>query len=291
MRIMKGETNLTLSAQQLQEFLDKNHRNAESLLGAYRASRDTNLLKEATEKFPNDPRVAFEAAFFRPPEERRKWLDMMKQSAQENALPNYLSAASYFKSGQPDQAMQDLVAAANKPKYSDYSLDFLESSEEAYRAAGYSDAETDLVACTQLLLPHLAELRSVGRSLAENATTYQQSGDSASAQEALQMAVALGKQLDQPDSFTLIQKLVAISIQELAFKAMDQNDPTVQTELAAIAQKRQAIRDLNQQFQALMSGPGDPGNSVEQGLVTFFQREKLFGAQSAMQWAVSKYGQ
>ena len=286
----KGETPVHLTAPQLQDFLEKNHRNAESLLAAYRTTRDTNFLKEVMEKFPNNPRVAFEATFFGPPDERRKWLDALKQSAPENALANYLSAADYFKSGQRDQAMQELSAAVNKPNYADYSLDFLENSEEAYRAAGYSDAEAQLAADPALLLPHLAQLKSVGVSLADLATSYQQAGDTASADQAIQMAMALGQRLDRSDSLTLIERLVGIAVQERALKAMDSSDATQQS-LAALSQERDGIRQLNQQFQEIVSAPRTDSIAPEQELVTFFQREKLFGGEAAMKWAIAKFHQ
>ena len=52
-----------LTREQVEPFLAKNHRSVEALLGALRACGDDELLKEAKEKFPNDPRVQFAAAF------------------------------------------------------------------------------------------------------------------------------------------------------------------------------------------------------------------------------------
>ena len=63
-----------------------NRRNAESLLVAARLTGDQSLLHEAMEKFPNDPRVDFDAWLgSASPEEKRKWLDIFKQSAPDNA--------------------------------------------------------------------------------------------------------------------------------------------------------------------------------------------------------------
>ena len=289
--LMKGETNLHLGIEQLQGYLDKDHRNVESLLGAYRATRDTNLLREAAERFPKDPRVAFDEVFFGPPDDRRKWLDALKESAPDNPLANYLSAADYFKGGQRDLALQELQAADGKQNYSDYSMDFLENSEEAYRAAGYPDAVAQVAADTELLLPHLAQLKADGVGLVDLAKSYQQSGDSDSAQAALQLAMNLGQRLDQPDSFTLIQPLVGMAVQNLALNAMDSSDPAVQSELAAVAQERQAVRDLSAQFQDILSGAQQLDSVPEQEVIAFFQREKLFGAQAAMQWAVNRFSQ
>ena len=42
--------------------------------------------------------------------EQPLWLDAFKQSAPDNALANYLWAHNYYKAGQTDQAVQELVA-------------------------------------------------------------------------------------------------------------------------------------------------------------------------------------
>ena len=52
-----------LTAEQVEAYLKANGRKASSLLAAYRTSGDPALLKEAMEKYPNDPQVAFEAVF------------------------------------------------------------------------------------------------------------------------------------------------------------------------------------------------------------------------------------
>src|SRR5215831_10605227 len=78
-RLVNGDVP-KLSPEQIDTYLTQNKRNAESLLAAFRASSDTAYLKEAEEKFPNDPRVAY-AAIFKcdSPEERSQWLDRLKQ--------------------------------------------------------------------------------------------------------------------------------------------------------------------------------------------------------------------
>ena len=61
-----------VSLEQLEAYLAQNRRNVDALLGALRASGNDALLAEAKEKFPNDPRVQFAAAFKTDsPEERR----------------------------------------------------------------------------------------------------------------------------------------------------------------------------------------------------------------------------
>src|SRR5207249_1096441 len=163
------------TVEQVEPYLKANGRNAASLLAAYRTTGEPSLLAEAMEKYPNDPRVDFAAIHKEDssPQERRRWLDAFKQSAPDNSLANYLSALDYFNSGQTDQAVQELSAASSKQQFQDYTMDSAQNSEEAYRAAGYSIAETKTIATTSLLLPQLAELTQLSQNIVDLAHSYQ----------------------------------------------------------------------------------------------------------------------
>src|SRR5262249_7979659 len=146
------------------------------LLAAFRTTGDEAFLQEAMQKSPNDPQVDFEAALRTDasPAERRQWLDAFKQSAPENALANYLSALEYFKTGQTDRAVEDLVAASSKPQFQDYTLDRVRDDQEAYRMAGYSVVEAQVAASSYLLLPQLGQVRDLTRNIVDLANSYGQ---------------------------------------------------------------------------------------------------------------------
>src|SRR5881394_1147183 len=286
-RLLKGEELPKLSSEQVQTYLDQNHRSVESLLAAFHATDDRTILREAMEKSPGDPRLDYVAwSRSQSPEERREWLDAFKRSAPDNALANYLAARDYFKSGQNDLAVQEILAAAAKP-IQDYSLDFVQNGEEVYRAAGYSEAESKQIATSTLLLPQLAELKQVGHHLVDLANAYRESGDGASAQEALQMAMNLGQRLDAPESLTLIQSLVGIAVQRMVLNAMEPNSPygetgqSVQNQIDALVQRKEGVRILAQQTGTVLPKMSD------QDLISYFDRMKTFGEQATLQWAAS----
>ena len=147
-----------------------------------------------------------------------------------------------------------------------------------------------MIATSTLLLPQLAEYKQVSLNLVELANAYRQSGDGASAQAALQMAISLGQRLDEPGSLTIIQSLVGIALQRIVLNAMDPNNPygdpgqTVQNQIDALAQRREAIRALAQQAGTVLPTMSD------QDLISYFDRMKIFGEQAAIRWAASKYG-
>ena len=289
-----------LTLEQAEAYLNQNGRNVESLLAASDAS-DRKYLREAMEKFPNDPRVAFRAAYFaaysanpNATEEeanssRRQWLDVFKQSAPDNAMADYLSAADHFRAGDKDKAFAEMASGMRK-SMEDYSQDFMLNAEEAYRQAGYSEAESKLIANMSLLLPQEAQFKSAGRSLVELATAFRQAGDQGSADAALQMAINFGQRLNSPNSLTLIEPLVGIAIQNIAYKSLDPNGmfgdsgKTVQWQLDSLTQQRAGIKAIAQNWDNITS------RMSETDLVAYLNRQRLYGEQATMQWARTRFG-
>jgi tetratricopeptide (TPR) repeat protein len=278
-----------VSREQLESYLTQNRRSVESLLGALRASGDDELLKEAKERFPNDPRVQFAAAFKSDsPEQRQQWLEKFKQSDPENSLANYLLAGEHLKAGQNDQALAELTAATGKRSMENYLVDFIQNAEEAYRAAGYSDAESKAVAGTSALLPEQAKLKQVGVDLVELAKRYQQAGDEPSAQAALQMGLNLAHRLDQSPQVTLIQELVGMAIERKVLDAMNPNASyadtgrTVKEQLDALTARRNSYRELTTKTDPILKTMSD------EDLAHYYDRIKLYGDVAALRWVINK---
>ena len=295
-QLLKGGDCPRLTLEQADAFVAQRNRHVEGLLAASDSTGDRKYLNEAMEKFPNDPRVAFRAAFQAsdangdgPNETRRKWLDVFQQNAPDNALPDYLSAAEHFRAGEPGKAFAEL-ASASKKQMDDYSQDFLLNNEEAYRNAGYSEAEAKMIASISLLLPQEAQFRSVGRSLVDLANGYRKAGDEASAQAALQMALDLGQRLNTPHSLTLIEPLVGIAIQRQAYGAMDPNaifgnsGQTVQTYIDGLSQQRDAIKQVAQRWNTYMPRMSEPD------VTAYLNRQWLYGEQAASRWMAGRLG-
>jgi len=297
-RLLNGD-GVRLTPEQISAFLTANHRSAESLLAAFRVSGDRACLREAKERFGSDPRVQFTAVFNSDsPEERGQWLDQLKQTAPDNALPNYLSAFDDLKAGRTERGVQELTAAAGKAGFEDYALDFIQSAEEAYRSAGCSEAEAKMIAGMSLPLPQLAPLKQLSLNMVDLANSYRQAGDSASAQNVLQMAVNLGQQLDAngPGGRFVINNLVGLAIQLNALGAMDPATPygssgqTVQDYTDQLTQQKTAIKQLCIPAQGpwLLGGQSLWQDMPPSDVVSFFDRQKLYGEQAALQWYFNK---
>lgn len=278
-----------VSLDQLEAYLAKNHRSVDALLGALRASGEDALLQEAKDKFPNDPRVQFAAAFkTESPEERRQWLEKLKQSDPANALPDYLLAAEHFRTGQAEQALQELTAAAAKPGMGNYVQDFIQNAEEAYTAAGIPSDEAKAIAAASALLPEQARLKQMGVDLRELAKRYQQAGDETSAQTVFEMSLNLGRRLGDSPQSTLIEELVGMAIQRLTLNAMNPNAPygdtgqTVQNQIAALDARRKGYKELTSKSQPILLSMSN------QDVAHYFERTKLYGEVAAMRWVISK---
>ncbi len=283
-----------LMTAQLQRYLDENHRSAASLVSAYRTSGDSVLLREAMEKYPTDPTVAFEAAVGKDvsPTERREWLEAFKKLAPDNPLANYLSALDHFKSGRTDQAVLDLLAANDRPTLTDYTVERIRMDEEAYRAAGYSEGEAKMAAVWGVPLPQVAQMKALAQEMVGLAASYRQAGDENSAQATLQMAIALGQKMDASStgaSVPIISRLVGVAIQRMAFDAMDPGsgygEGTVQQQLDQLKQRKDSIRQLVRQ-----SSPFHEQMTPDDWL-TYNERTLSFGEENAIGWLLNKYAQ
>lgn len=282
-----------LTSEQVEAYLKANGRKASSLLAAYRTSGDPMLLQEAMEQHPSDPLVAFEAAFREgvSPGDQRQWLEAFKKSAPDNALANYLSALNYFKAGQRDLAVQELLAASSKQQYQDYTQNRVQDDAEAYLSAGYSEAEAKTIALPWLMVPQFGALKQLGVEMINQANAYTQSGDPASAQATLQMAANLGQRLGGSSDVCLLAPLVGIAVERMALNSMDPASPsgdsgqTVQDRLNQIAQEKAAVKSLAEQADPLLTRLSDRDWS------SYVDRHLIFGEAAAMQWLVSKHGQ
>ena len=188
-------------------------------------------------------------------------------------------------------ALRELAGAAGK-HFDDYTESRVQDDVDAYLSAGYSTAEAQVASSGSLLLPQLTTMKELGRQLVDLANSYNQAGDSASAQAVLQMAFSLGQTLDGtgPTSPTITQ-LVGFAVEKMALEKMDPNaaiganGQTVQDELNRIVQTRKAMTQLNNAVEPLMP------NLTDQDMVNYINRRALFGETAAMQWVVNKYGQ
>ncbi len=281
-----------LPREQIEAYLQQNHHNVESLLAAYQVSRDPAYLREAATNAPNDPAVQFAVIannIF--PNEQRKWIDAFKASSPQNALPWYFSASDYFKSKQPEQAVQELAQATRRPLYGDYSAQTSQAVEEMYNLAGWPPlaAKAWAPGTAASSVSYLNVLKSLANETVQAQQQYLSQGDANSANTMASMGIVLGDQLRRAPS--PIDQLVGIAAEK---KILAQLDPTqnydflgrpVSQAQAELDRQKLNIRDLIQNRDQVRP------TLTETELNNYWEREKLYGEAYAMQWLQSKFRQ
>jgi hypothetical protein len=278
-----------VSREQAEAFMQKHNRSAASLLAAYRALQDTNLLAEAVVKFPNDPQVqlALLNSDVLSPSERRHWLEAFKTSSPSNSLANYLSAAAYFNAGNQETALQDLLAAAGKGQFKDFTFEAMLDEQELLRFAG-EDSATAMFdgRWGAEMLRMLVPMKAVANGIATAQSQYAEAGDSASAENLIQMGFGLAERIDSGDSGKfLISQLVGTAIEKRMLQQLDAatayeslGGKTPQERLEELKQEKAELREIMKILptaQATLT-PEEWGN--------YYDRVKVYGELEAMRW-------
>ena len=275
------ETSLKLTAEQLGPYLVQNQRSAESLLAAFRLTGDLAFLSQADQAFPSNVMVQTELALRSEDEtERRHAIDAMRRADPANALGDYLSAHDHLRHGRSQQAFEDLLAAAGKTQFDDYSLNAMQTAEEAYLATGFSPVEAKAAAMIGLQRQQIQPMRSLAQQLQDLHQGYLNAGDTASAASIRQMGSALGRQMQHTAGY-LIDELSGIAIQKQFL------DPA--TDSARHLELTQRLDSIKRSLE------GDPirllQNMDAPEAIAYFDRLKLYGESTAMQWLRQRHEQ
>ncbi len=145
-----------------------------------------------------------------------------------------------------------------------------------------------MVATWQLALPQLQQLQDLNKQIVALANSYGQSGDTASAQAALQMWTSIWGQRMDVSTDPLVTQLVGLaSFQRAALGAMDPNatygadGQTVQNEVAQLTQQSTTIKNMAQQVDQLQA------TMSPQDWITYNERTKTFGEmKTRLKWLV-----
>jgi hypothetical protein len=280
--------------QQVEAWLTLHHRSATSLLAAFHVLDDTNYLREAATNFSDNPRVEWTILTRNVfPEDRRKWLDLYKASSPSNSLANYLSAQTYFQTGQPEEAVKDLVAATGKPNFENYTLESELDAEELGLFCGESQLKsTETALASSAGDTALAILKQLASQMEDLQKQELNVGDNNSAENLAQMGTILGSQLNSGASGNyIINQLLGIAVEE---KMIDQLDPNTSYDFLGGETPDQRLQELNQQ-KAMLSQLDNSFEAIQPGLtdaekVGFQERVKIYGEVAAMQWMLQQHG-
>jgi hypothetical protein len=217
-RMISGEgyrDDFKLSEQDVFLFVQAQGSNAVSLVAAFEASRNKDYLKAALEKFPTNAFVQSKALLWLElsDEQHAKVTEDFKKSAPTNAFANYIAARHAIKRGDTQTALAELMAAKGKG-FEEYFRDSTEGLEAAYASAGYSEAEAKLLGSCDITLPHLAQIKGVGRYFLDLAEKAGAAGDTKTQQQMALLNWEIGQTLRKASgSVPVITELVGIAME------------------------------------------------------------------------------
>ena len=286
-----------ISREQAEAWLAKHNRNAMSLLAAFRAMGDTNYLNEAATNFPNDPHVEL-AVLARDefPADRRKWLDLFKQSSPSNSLANYLSAEDDFKNGKSDEAMQELLAASSKSQFENYAMENQLDAEQLYSASGKSLMDTASLAMSDMAeenLPELAAFKRLGQGIGNLQKQYTETGDANSAANLAQAGMTLANQIQSGNSGKyLLNQMVGMADERIVLSQLNQNTSYDFLDGQTPAQVAEALKQQKAETRKVIADFAPVQMQLmlnESEMASYVQRMKIYGEVEAMKWAIQQY--
>jgi hypothetical protein len=286
-RVMSGDQEVfKLRPEALESFLRQNRTNAESLLAVYQATQDPHYLKLAAEQHSNEPLVAFQVVAHSVfPEQQAEWLNRFKALDPDNALANYLSARHLFETAHPQQAIEELRAAATKPGIHDYLSERMQGLEELYLSSGLPPAEAKALGMTGLALPTLPQLKELAREALALQRQYAAAGDMASADALAQYQILLARQLSQGQGATcLVNQRVAMAMEQGVLglldpaRAYDFLGQSPAERVAALKNQTTRMEETIHWFGQWLPQASDTE------LIAYIDRVKLYGEPAAIQW-------
>jgi hypothetical protein len=285
-RIFQNDADVfKLSPEQVQAFLAKGT-NAESLLAAFNVTGDKELLRQAVQKFPDNP-FALAAALVHDavPEQRRDLIDKLKQLAPDNPLANYLSARDHLKNQQPELALKELAEASTKSNFHDFTIERIQGLEDIYLDAGYGAAEAKALAMAGVQLKSIVQMRQLGGDIAALQKQYAAAGDAASAEALARIGLTLAADLTQGTGNTFIGQMSGSRVEQELLRALDPNatydfiQQPINERLTHLQAEDKSIREACQFFDQWTR------TATEGQLISFFDRLKLYGEPAAVTWA------
>ena len=284
-----------LPREKVEAWLAKHNRNAMSLLAAFRALDDTNYLNEAATNFPNNPQVELSVlAHDEFPQDRRKWLDLFKNSSPSNSLANYLSAQDYFKSGNSAAAVQELQAASGKSQFDSFETESRLDAEDLYSSSGKSQLESSTDSLDDIskdMLPELMTFKQIAHGMEDLQKQYLAAGDANSTVDLTQMGMILANQINNGDSGKyLINQLVGMAIENVSLRQLDPNTSYDFLDGQTPAQVLQQLKDQKTALRELSVNSSAAYLSMTPDeMASYAERSKIYGEIGAMQWLVQQH--
>ena len=284
-KLLEGGELPKLTPEELGAHVGKCGHSAASLLAAWQLGGDPAWLDEATQRYPDDPKVALAklSTFKELNEDSREWIERLKKNDPGNAVGWCYDAMIAFKVGDSEQARDALAEAAGRDRFGSSFKEEAQSLAAAYQSAGYDGFASEVIGMASVPLPQ-AQL----------------------AQGLVKEAIAgLGPDLDD----SVIQDMLTIT---RAVRGQDNTAPLVMSLVSAAMERKtldqlsalelipgtrkfvlERLDELSQERDTVKTvlGKGTPLLSKlnESELRQYMRRSTVEGELKAMQWLIGRH--
>lgn len=289
-----------ISPEDIARFLAKHGETPANLVAAFEKTQDRALLDRALELFPHSPLVLMVALTsipasaapkpgetYQPDAQRTAFIERFKAADPNNPLPWIYSAQELFKAKQTGEAIAEVRAALERPAFYTYASERMAGAQQLYEDLGMSPVEAGMITMAGLALPHMTVAQQASRSLMEWQKSASDSGDAASADDALRLTYDLGRTFATPEaSRTLIGQLVGISMEYRALKTLPADAQPGWLSVPP-AQRMAEMEALKESVSALVKDAGLEWlieSQNENLLAEYLRRNRDDGEFSALTW-------
>lgn len=278
-----------LTAEQIQGYLISNDRDAMSLIVGSRLSKNPELLREAVQRFADNPLVQLEMTLHgTTPAERQDALAAFKIHDPQNPLCEYLDTALSFEKGDYAQATDGLLQSLDRGTLQDYSLVLSAGTEAAYLAGGYSPAESQIYALydsAQRNKDTTEKLSGVADTLGNLRDQFIKNNDIDGAEPTVAVGLDIGQKIQAQDKPSFLSRLVGLEIEIKILGQLDPLTPVGPDGQSAVMR----LDELNQQknaLQGLLQKTQDfPMDKMsDEQMKDYVQHVRNFGEIEAAQW-------
>jgi hypothetical protein len=262
---------------------------AEALVIAGLLTKDPDLIRQGIQADPENGHLLFIgttlAGFSN--EERFAMSKRLLESAPDNALASFISAAYLSQSGETGEAIQILKGSADRPKMDDFRMATQLITEDALIAAGLSPDAAKIRSTFEMGVGYISDLNSLVGTL--KGMEGSMSPDEAS--ELRSMTALMGQRMrDQSKSGSMVDHLLGMKLEEETLKGLPDDAPspyqglTVGQARESIAAERQALRDVMNNMPEI----GSILTSNPDLMRRYVERTRVMGELEAAKWLTNE---
>jgi hypothetical protein len=279
-----------LTPEQVAAYVESQNHSALSLIAAWQLSRDADWLRQAAERYPNDPGVA--AAMLVSEGIRASdaghWIAVVKQSDPDNAFGAVYAAKAALDQHDLATVTAELTELQSLSRLQLPSEDWTQAMTDAYRSAGYGGMDAEW-ASRALTSQPWDQVLALNRLLAENMNSAAESGDRATASFLGESALKAAALVDRGGD-SLLTQLVSVSMERQVLNQMDAFDllpgrpKLVAERLHEMDQRIGEIKDLIARSQALVP------QLTDTEAMQYTRRVRTEGEVKALRWLIANRG-